>query len=842
MDRSPIASRTLHLLFFCSGASGLIYQVVWVREFGYVFGNTVYSAALVIAVFMCGLGVGSYLGGRWADRRPGRLLAAYALLELAVGLLALGVALLLPQLGALSAALSSYSRGAEGWYVLSTGSYLARYLIAVVLLAPITTLMGATLTVLIRHVVRRDLAASGWRIGTLYGVNTAGAALGCFLTDQLLVPSVGLLFTQLLAVLLNFAAAAGAWGLASREPAVERVPPQTEADTADVAPHVRRAVTLAGLALALSGFAALGMEIVWFRHITSLLGGLRTVFSLLLTVLLVGIWLGSVAGGWLDRRFGRPALWFGLSQAGFVVATLLGLASADVRSIVADQRAAAPAFFAASEPRRAALEVWLNLWPILREVGVPALMMGLSFPLANAVVQRVQGVVGRRAGALYLANTLGAVAGSLAVGFVLLPVMGMQATATVLSLTAALAAGPLYLAERRLWGAAPRAERVAVGAALAAALVAVGLWLGLPADHVLMRTLQPLGAGTRLLTVREGLTEVVAVTEERNGSRGLFTNGHPMSATNQLAQRYMRALAHLPLLSMDRPESVLVICFGVGNTANAASLHPSVRRLDVVDLSPEILDHAGYFARWNGGVLGRPGVSVYLNDGRQHLRMQPPAAYDLITLEPPPIEQAGVGALYSREFYELARSRLKPGGYLSQWLPAYQVPAATTLAMVRAFVDVFPESVLLSGVDAHLILMGVNGPRIQIDPALVAARLEAAVAVQADLSQVRLGHLTEVVGAFVASAETLKAATRGSVPATDDWPRQEYSIRSRLKDIRMPAAIFAVGEIGAWCPACFVHGRPSPLVPQLDLYMEAVGRRYREASFLEYRLPVGVGR
>jgi hypothetical protein len=201
-----------------------------------------------------------------------------------------------------------------------------------------------------------------------------------------------------------------------------------------------------------------------------------------------------------------------------------------------------------------------------------------------------------------------------------------------------------------------------------------------------------------------------------------------------------------------------------------------------------------------------------------------------------------VGALYSREFYALARSRLKPGGYLTQWLPAYQVPAATTLAMVRAFVDVFPQAVLLSGVDAHLILMGVNDSRIVIDPARVAARLQAAPAVQADLSQVHLGHLTELVGTFVASGKTLAAATRSSVPATDDLPRQEYSIRSRLKDIRMPAAIFAVGDIGTWCPACFVDGRPTPLVPQLDLYMETVGRRYREASFLEYRLPVGVGR
>lgn len=843
MDRPAIVSRALYVLFFCSGASGLIYQVIWVREFGYVFGNTIHSAALVVAVFMCGLGVGSYLGGRWADRRQTRLLAAYAVLELAIGALALGVAFLLPQLGALSAALSSYSRDATGWYVLSTPSYLARYVIAVALLAPITTLMGATLTVLIRHVVGRDLSAAGWRIGTLYGVNTAGAALGCFLTDQLLVPAAGLRATQLLAALLNLVAAVGAWGLVSRE---ARVDPASEPAAGVPSPaadrHARRAMGLAGLALALSGFAALGMEIVWFRHIASLLGGLRAVFSMLLTVILIGIWLGAVAGGRLDRRFGRPALWFALAQAAFVVATLAGLAAADVRTIVAEQRAAAPAFFAGSGPRRALLQVWLNFWPVVREVGVPALMMGLSFPLANAVVQRVEGVVGRRAGALYLANTLGAVAGSLTVGFVLLPVLGMQRSATVLALAAALAAWPLYQAERWLAGSPGRAYGATAGAALAAALVTVGLWVGLPADHLLMRTLRPLDSSTRLLTISEGLNEVVAVTEERDGSRALFTNGHPMSATNRLAQRYMRAFAHVPLLAMEHPDSVLVICFGVGNTANAASLHPSVRRLDVADLSREILDHAGYFARWNGGVLDRPGVSVYLNDGRQHLRMQPPATYDLITLEPPPIEQAGVGALYSREFYALARTRLKPGGYLSQWLPAYQVPAETTLSMVRAFVEVFPQAVLLSGVDAHLILMGVNGPRITIDPVSVAARLRAAPAVQADLSQVYLGNLTELIGTFVASGDALAAASRSSAPVTDDRPRQEYAVRSRLKDIRMPEAIFAVAGIAEWCPACFVGGRPSPWVPQLDLYLQTAGRRYREASYLEYRLPVGVGR
>ena len=229
----------------------------------------------------------------------------------------------------------------------------------------------------------------------------------------------------------------------------------------------------------------------------------------------------------------------------------------------------------------------------------------------------------------------------------------------------------------------------------------------------------------RLLTRSEGLTEVVTVMDVSGRGRALLTNGHPMSSTARLSQRYMRALAHIPLLSIDNPETVLVIGFGVGNTTHAATLHPSIRRVEVADLSRGILAHSSYFKDVNGDVLNDPRVVVYVNDGRHHLQMQPAASYDLITLEPPPIGYAGVAALYSREFYALARTRLKPKGYISQWLPAYQVPTATTLAMIRAFVDVFPQAVLISGAEADLLLIGANDSRIEIDPARLAAALES---------------------------------------------------------------------------------------------------------------------
>ena len=851
----------IYLLFFFSGLSGLIYQVVWVRMFGNVFGNTIYSASIIVAVFMLGLGAGSYLAGRWADRRylqqlmddstrPNLLLRAYGQFELAIAAMGLGIAIILPHLGALSASVSSYVREPSGWYALSTSSYMARAAIAIVLLAPITLLMGGTLTLLIRHLVRRDLALGGWRIALLYAVNTAGAAAGAVLTDFTLVPAWGLWGTQMTAVALNVAAGIGAIVLAARltsrlkpapmtrlKPAPTtrkklreelrggRLQPAQNANPAQDVSSVRlqpdraedrsvrlrsdRAVPWTATAMFLIGVAALGMEILWFRHFSILLGGFRAVFSLLLTIILAGIGIGSLAGGAIGRRTERPAEWFMVVQALFVASTLAGLALADVDVINRDDTAPMAGTFA---------ELWFNAWPMLMEVAVPALLMGFSFPLANGVIQRAEALVGRRAGLLYLANTAGAVAGSLAAGFVLLPVFGLQRSATILMMLAGLAVVPLYLTERR--------PLRALAAPLMIAGAALALWLQLPADYVTLRALGTPEEGERRLVVSDGLTELVAVTESPKG-RTLVTNGHAMSSTRPLSQRYMRALAHIPLLSIERPETVLVIGFGVGNTTHAATLHPSVRRVELADLSPDILAHAGYFEAGNKGVLADPKVVVHVNDGRQHLQMQPPDVYDLIVLEPPPIAYAGVSALYSREFYQLARTRLKPDRYISQWLPTYQVPSEIALAMVRAFVDVFPQSVLLSGAGSDLLLLGVNGSLIGIDPAAVAHALASAPAVRADLERVDLGSVHEIVGTFVASARTLDEATRGIAPVVDDRPTQEYGVRSMLSiGHGVPASIIDISRVAEWCPRCFVDGTPVPDVRDLAAYLKLLALAY----------------
>jgi len=821
----------IYLAFFASGVSGLIYQVVWVRAFGNVFGNTLHSASLVVAVFMLGLGVGSRLIGAWADRKyasaPGSLLRTYGHAELAIALLGAIVSMTVPHLGSLAALASFYAQGADGWYVPSLVTYIVRFGIAVALLLPITILMGGTLTLLIRHLVRQDVSVAPTRIAGLYAANTVGAALGCFLTDFALIPAVGLLRTQMIAVSLNVIAGIGALALA----AVLRDVPRTASKTKSARrssdlislpqpqSHSQSTVVLASVALGLTGFAALGMEILWFRHATILLGGFRAVFALLLTVVLTGIAIGAYAGGVLARRTLHAASWLMVTQAMFAVTAVAGIFFADARPLEAAVNIATSSVSPLNE-------IWFDVKPLLLLAGLPSILMGVSFPLANALVQQAESFVARRAGGLYFANTAGAVCGSIATGFLLLPWVGIQWSAAIIAGASALAIVALYLCARPADARPAKAGRfaslslLATGAAVAACAIA-------PADFVIRRAIGNATETRHVLAQREGLTEVVTIADTRDG-RMLMTNGHAMSSTARLSQRYMRALAHIPLLMMDAPASVLVIGFGVGNTTHAATLHPSVRRIEIADLSRSILEHSSYFDDASHGVLREPRVNVFVNDGRQHLQIQNPDTYDLITLEPPPIAYAGVAALYSKEFYELARSRLTSRGFVSQWLPTYQVPTTTALSMIRAFIDVFPQSVLLSGAQADLLLVGTAGPSIELDPNKLASALTMRPAVRDDLTRLDLGSAREIAGAFVGSARTLTDATGNIEPVTDDWPSTEYSVLSPLNPGEdVPANVVNLDRLPEWCSRCFSNGVPVPTVAGLDLYMRLMDLAYR---------------
>ena len=827
-------ARPIYAIFCLSGISGLLYQVIWVRWFGLVFGNTVYSASLVIAVFMCGLGVGSYAAGRWIDRRasgdPVVALRVYAYLEFGIGALGVLMGLALPALEPFAAHISGYSVGVNGWYELSVLSYGLRYLLAVAILAPITLLMGATLTILIRYLLSTDIDLAGWRVGFLYGFNTAGAALGAFLSDFALIPLVGLFASHMSAVALNLVAGVAALGVAhlgatcpNRSEEGRSVPPPNPAA------HLSVPIVFTGLAIFLSGFCAMGFEILWFRYFSITLGGFRSVFSLLLTVILGGMWLGSMAGGVCHRRLGNPGLLYMISQSSFVAVSILLLGFVTSRpgsvTFVEDPFGLTLAYdFAVT---------WELLKPMVLITGLPAILMGFVFPLANANIQQAEDQIGRRAGVLYLANTTGAVLGSLCAGFLLLPGLGLKSSATVLATLGVGAVLSIYVAMRQTDASRPRRTGIAV-ACSAAALVAVVIWARLPSD-LFHRV--GLSDNETALAVSEGINELVTVVECDTCYEGriLRTNGHNMSGTTPQAQRYMRAFSHLPLLHMKHPTDVLVICFGVGITVHAASLHPSVQRIEVADLSRDVLNHASYFRDANHDVLTDERVRVFINDGRQHLWMRDEGSYDLITLEPPPIGFAGVSALYSREFYALARTRLREGGFMSQWLPGYQLPEDVVRSMIRAFIDVFPNAILLSGERQELILIGANAETFTIAPDTLRSELERRPRVKADLQQVWLESPIDILGTFVASSTTLSRATRLAAPVTDDNPMMEYAASvNNCARTRFPRDVIDVGGLAAWCPSCMVDGRFALSISDLEEYALFMASYYLSESFLEY--------
>ncbi len=810
----------ISLLFFASGASGLIYEVVWVRQFGLLFGSTVYSAALVTGIFVCGLGLGGYLAGRWADARLAEDAAAplrsYGVFELSIGALAAAIFVLLPRLAELAATMASYQTGEHGWYELTPSASLLRYACAAGLMLPVTLLMGGTLTLLIRDRVRDDLTSAGWDVSVLYGVNTAGAALGCLLTDTFLVPELGIRATQLLAVGLNVFAGLGALAL-SRQPA-----PLESASAPPPAAPSRGEPALASLALALGlgGFAAMAFQIVWFRYLVAFFGGYRPVFSTLLTLILIGIWLGSLLGGALVRRGGRPAALYTLTQAGFVIASLAGLA------LVSGSREALADAYAGSPP-------WSYYWVYFRGAAalalVPALCSGAAFPLANALAQREPSTVGARAGLLYLANTFGGVLGSLVAGFVLLPRLGMQNTAGV-------AAGAVLLALALLLHATGRLERpsrrVALSA-LAAAALALAAWQRLPAGWLLGRTLWlTVSEGDRVVALDEGVTQTVAVVERPGPTLSLVTNGFSMSGTGQVAQRYMRAFAHVPLLISHEIERVMVMCYGVGNTTNAVLLHRGVMQVDVVDVSREILEQAPHFAAVNGSPLLDPRVRVHVNDARLHLRMLSGERYDLITGEPPPITEAGVVALYSREFFALARSRLRGGGFVTYWLPIYQVGEGIARSVVRAFLDEFPGALLLSGHGAELVLIGRKDGPIALDPEALERRIDADPALRRELRWIGLERAADWAGLLAGSSATLAAATHAAPPVTDDRPALEYGSFALRADRRLPADLFSVADLEAWCPSCRTRAQAPRERAELEGTLELVAAYYRSPAFL----------
>lgn len=767
--------------YLCSGLAGLIYQLSWTRLLTLHMGHTTAAVSTVVAAFMGGLAAGAALGGRIAPRlAPRQSLHAYILLECLVGLAALivpfGLAALTPILA------WSYQNGTPG--VLFPAIRLFSCL--VVILIPATAL-GATFPIAVRWFVG-ELDRIGRRGGELYAANTAGAAIGAVAAGFLLIPTIGISGTTLVGVSASALAVAAVFGVARqvRDAAhVQTTGVNPGAASGDIEKRAKQRVKrpagrapapmpearwLAAVVLGLSGFATLMYEIAWTRVFSLIIGPTTYAIAATLAVLIAGLAFGSALGSSLAGRARRPAVWLALAlvAAALAVSWASWLAGGYLPRLVAHQAAQSSEAFNQLMMRQVILAAALVL--------PAATALGVAFPLALELISGHEQPVPRRVGFVYAINTLAAVAGALAAGFVSIPQYGLQNTLGLVSALLVVAALVVIA-----WGRLSPKVRI-VGLIPAAAAAGL-LLLSPPWDRDLLASgaykqiagaeddldLEAILKAGELLYYRDGAASTVSV-KRIAGVLSLAIDGK-VDASNSGDLLTQKALAHLPLLLHPNPREVGIIGLGSGATLGSALLHP-ITRADVVEISPQVVEASRYFSAENHDALSDPRTHLILGDGRSHLLLSS-RQYDVIISEPSNPWMAGVAALFTREFFAAARSRLAPGGIICQWAHTYSISDSDLRSIAATFASVFPDGTMWLVGEGDLLLVASTGP---LDSQLVnLERGWQSPGIAADLGAVAAVEPFALWSLFVGGPQELSRYASGAALQTDDRMALEFS-------------------------------------------------------------------
>ena len=754
-----MAAATLSLAFFLSGAAALVFETLWLRQAGLMLGSTVWASSAVLAAFMAGLALGNAIAVRWAAR-VARTLRAYALLELGVGVAATLAVIGAPALGP---ALAPPFRALGG---AGAATNAVRFLVAFALVLAPTTAMGMTLPVLARA-LSRERADFGRVLGRLYGWNTLGGVLGAVGGELWLIGPLGVRGTALAAGALNGLAAALAGLLAWRTRAggaAADAAASAAGATAERSPLGGPARRLLATTFVL-GAALLALEVIWFRFLQLFLFGTSLAFAVMLAVVLLGVGAGGlVASLWL-RRDPRAHRWLPAVAAAAGLATIVSYASFSPSA-----GDGGGTFFISQPGATLALSLRLML--------APSLASGVLFPLVGAALRYELRGAGEAAGWLALANTIGSTIGALLAGFVLLPALGMERSmfAIGLAYAAAVALGAPGRDVARAPSRWPWVWRTSF-AALLVGLVAFPRG-AMEARHVKTSLGRFLDEGTRIVALREGVNQTTTLLRSEwlgeTVSHRLVTNGHSMSGTAFADRRYMKMFVHWAMAVNPRIQRALLISYGLGSTAKALTDTRALARIDVVDISREILDLAGVVFASSEIPLRDPRVRVHVEDGRFFLQTTA-ERFDLITGEPPPPKAAGIVNLYSREYFRLVHDRLAAGGIATYWLPVEELDEDDARAIVAAFCDAFADCSLWTGAGAHWMLAGTRELReAPGDDAFTAQWRDASVG--PELVAIGLDDPEQLGAAFLADAAQLAPWIAG-VPALDDDHPQRVSPR-----------------------------------------------------------------
>lgn len=759
------------LLLVGSGMSALIYQTVWLRQFRLIFGASTLASAAVLAIFMGGLGLGSVLFGRRVDllRRP---LGFYARLELLVALSAAASPALLWIANQIYRALGGTP--ALGY---ASGTLLRLLLSALVLLIP-TTLMGGTLPAASRA-IETELDLSRRNVALLYGMNTCGAVTGVILSTFVLLERLGNRTTLWVACVVNVAVALAAMVIDRHQSKAESKPQHSEVEAcASSAP-----AWLIFTAVAVSGFAFLLMELVWYRMLTPLLGGTSFTLGLILAVALFGIGLGGLL--YAARPESSPATLgtFGVVCALEALAITLPFAAGDGLAVLAVflRPLGGFGFFGL---------VW-GWFVIAMLVVFPAsLVSGYQFPLLIGLLGRGRAAVGRHVGLAYAWNTGGAIVGSLAGGFGLLPLLGATAVWRFVGVPFLALAFVAVLFSR------DGSERS--GKAFASMLLVLAtVWAMSAEGPTAAWRHSPIGAGRVVIPSanpnrihdwinrrqrvmvweRDGVESSVAIANEDGLAfliNGKSDGNGRYDAGTQVMGGMIGGILH------PNPRRALVIGLGTGSTAGWLASIPTMERVDVVELEPAVRQVALACAPVNENVLRNPKVHVYIGDAREVLLTQK-QKYDIIFSEPSNPFRAGVASLFTDDFYAAALARLEPGGLFLQWVQAYEIDGTTLRTIYATLTSVFPNVDTWMTMRKDLLLVASSKP-VAYDANELRARIERPPFRDALARAWRVHDLEGVLAHYACGDSTARAVAAGATLNTDDRSIIEFAFARSVGD------------------------------------------------------------
>jgi spermidine synthase len=735
----------LLLLFFATGACGLIYQQLWVRLLSLVFGVTVYAVSTVLASFFAGLALGSYVAGRLVDRAQ-RPLRWYGVAEILVGVTALGT----------TAALSGVERiyvGTTGFLPDSVGLLtLVRFVLSFTVLLIPATLMGASLPIVVRSALARS-GRLGERVSLLYATNTAGAIAGTLLAGFWLIGERGLTFSFRLAAAVNIAvgvvAVLGSRFWEARGPGpIELEAPKARASNGNepVVSERNRLVVL--LVFTISGFVSLGLEVVWFRVLVLYLESTTYAFTIMLATVLAGIAIGSYLVAPLMRL---RIDWLKALAVAELAVSVVALVSFKFLS-------ASYAVVSAPEIGSVRLMLVASALAILPTT----LLLGFAFPIGvrlwTAAPAGLADESGRRVGIFYACNVAAGIAGSVAAGFLLVPVLGTRRSLVVLA-ALLLGSGLVVLA----CCARPR-RSLTVGAA-AVGVFALTTVTAVPNSYAAV--LEHRYPGEQLLWQEEGPQTTVSIHELADGHRVMYLDGLHQANTIAVQVEAHRHIGALPMAVHPDPEQALVIGLGGGVTAGGVAAF-GASDVDVVELSDEVVEGARrFFAGVNGDVLRLPNVDVRVDDGRNYM-LTTEKRYDVITADIIVPEHAGAANVWSTDYWRVARDALKDDGIMLQWIPA-RYDTEYKLIM-RSFLEVFPNATLWAGGG---MMIGSKQP-FTLDRVAFERRLENP-RTRAALEATGIPDFDALVRNYTAGPDKMRAFVGDGPLLTDDRPRLEYS-------------------------------------------------------------------